>query len=642
MSSLLDSRFPGITQPLPLPPDQDESSLKAYLGGFSLDGAPPAELANYLNEDFRRFVYTLGLVPDRPGQLLEIGANPYFTTILLKRYRRYTIHCTNYFGIDGGGGRQTVRNAEANHEYAFDFMNNNVDVEDIPFDEVFDTILFCEVIEHLVTDPLNALRRIKARLAPGGALVLTTPNVNRLENITKMMAGQNIYDPISGYGVYGRHNREYNKHELYLMLDHLGFDLEALFSSDVHENHADAFYSSEPLAQQILAIPNRIHDLGHGGSGTRLWPLSRKNRPKQFLALVGEDTLFQQTLKRTRKLTTAGSPIVVCSEDHRFTVAEQIQELGIQGASILLEPAARNTAPAIALAAMKASSLNPEAVILVLPADHLIGDEASFVDAVRRAAPLADQGWLVTFGIRPEAPETGFGYIKRATALSDDGFKVAQFVEKPNAETAASYVASGDFDWNSGMFLFKASSFLDELKQHSPSIHEATLKVYASATPDLDFVRFDKEAMVAVPEDSIDYAVMEKTDRAAVVPVSCRWSDIGSWSALWEASDKDANGNATQGDVIAFDTRNTLVRSHDRHMVATVGLDDVVVISTPDATLVAARDKVQHVKQVVDNLSRSGRTEHLAHRQVYRPWGSYDSIDMGERFQVKRIVVKPG
>jgi mannose-1-phosphate guanylyltransferase/mannose-6-phosphate isomerase len=379
-----------------------------------------------------------------------------------------------------------------------------------------------------------------------------------------------------------------------------------------------------------------------GGSGTRLWPLSRKNRPKQFLALVGETTLFQQTVERTLKLDGTAAPIVVCSEDHRFTVAEQLQELGVAGSSILLEPAARNTAPAIALAAMHAHDKDADAILLVLPADHLIGDENSFVAAVKLAVPLATQDWLVTFGIRPEAPETGFGYIKRAEAVSDDGFKVAQFVEKPNAETAAAYVASGDFDWNSGMFLFKASRYLEELEKHSPAIHAATAKVFDTAQPDLDFVRFDEAAMVDVPDDSIDYAVMEKTDRAAVVPVSCRWSDIGSWSALWDASEKDVDGNATNGDVLTLDTRNTLVRTHARHMVATIGLDDVVIVATPDATLVAARDKVQHVKKIVDQLSTAGRGEHLAHRQVYRPWGSYDSIDMGERFQVKRIVVKPG
>jgi mannose-1-phosphate guanylyltransferase/mannose-6-phosphate isomerase len=379
-----------------------------------------------------------------------------------------------------------------------------------------------------------------------------------------------------------------------------------------------------------------------GGSGTRLWPLSRKNRPKQFLAITGDETLFQQTLKRTRQLTSAGAPIVVCSDDHRFTAAEQIQELGIQHASILLEPAARNTAPAIALAALKAISIDPDATILVLPADHLIGNEANFSEAVTAAQPLADDGWLVTFGIRPDAPETGFGYIKREAAISADGYKVAQFVEKPDAETAAAYVASGDYAWNSGMFLFRASRFLEELKAHSPAIHDAAVKVFATATPDLDFVRFDKEAMLAVPEDSIDYAVMEKTDRAAVVPVSCNWSDIGSWSALWEASAKDADGNATDGDVINIDTHNTLVRTHDRHLVATIGLEDIVVVATPDATLVAARSRVQDVKKIVDQLSGAGRGEHLAHREVHRPWGSYDSIDMGQRFQVKRIVVKPG
>ncbi|SEP05669.1 mannose-1-phosphate guanylyltransferase / mannose-6-phosphate isomerase [Luteibacter sp. UNC138MFCol5.1] len=379
-----------------------------------------------------------------------------------------------------------------------------------------------------------------------------------------------------------------------------------------------------------------------GGSGTRLWPLSRKNRPKQFLALVGDTTLFQQTVERTRKLPDTLPPIVVCSEDHRFTVAEQLQELGVDGASILLEPAARNTAPAIALAAMQALQRNDEAVLLVLPADHLIGDETSFVEAVKRATPLAGENWLVTFGIRPEAPETGFGYIRRSESISESGFRVAQFVEKPNVETATRYVESGDFDWNSGMFLFKAARFLEELEKHSPEIHAAAAKVFATAQPDLDFVRFDKSAMTKVPDDSIDYAVMEKTDRAAVVPVSCRWSDIGSWSALWEAADKDADGNAADGDVITLDTRNTLVRTHDRHMVATIGLDDVIVVTTPDATLVASRDEVQHVKKIVDSLSTAGRGEHLAHRQVYRPWGSYDSIDMGERFQVKRIVVKPG
>ncbi|NID04185.1 class I SAM-dependent methyltransferase [Luteibacter jiangsuensis] len=274
MSSAIESRFPGIVQPLPLPPGQDEASLRTWLEGLSLDGAPRAELANYLDEDFRRFVYTLGLVPEKTGRLLEIGANPYFTTVLLKRFRQYDVHCSNYFGVNGGGGRQRVVHTPSGEEFPIDYLNNNVDVEDIPFPGPFDVILFCEVIEHLVSDPLNALRRIKERLAPGGTLILTTPNVNRLENIVRMLAGANIYDPISGYGVYGRHNREYNKHELFLMLDHLGFDLETMFSSDVHENLSDNYYSTERLAEHICSTPNRIHDLGQ-----YIFLRARNNRP---------------------------------------------------------------------------------------------------------------------------------------------------------------------------------------------------------------------------------------------------------------------------------------------------------------------------------------------------------------------------
>jgi SAM-dependent methyltransferase len=274
MSQSLLTSFPDIEQNAKLPPGYTAESLKHYLGAFSLDGAPTAELANYLDEDFLRFVHTLGMVPEARGRLLEIGANPYFTTILLKKFRSYDVHCTNYFGIEGGGSRQTCKNTESGEEFAFDFMNNNVDKEDIPFDGTFDVVLFCEVIEHLVSDPVGALRRIKDKLAQGGALILTTPNVNRLENIAKMMSGQNIYDPISGYGVYGRHNREYNKHELFLMLDHLGFDLEVLFSSDVHENHSNLYYPTERVAKDILATPNRGYDLGQ-----YIFLRARNNRP---------------------------------------------------------------------------------------------------------------------------------------------------------------------------------------------------------------------------------------------------------------------------------------------------------------------------------------------------------------------------
>jgi len=379
-----------------------------------------------------------------------------------------------------------------------------------------------------------------------------------------------------------------------------------------------------------------------GGSGTRLWPISRRNLPKQFLSLTGTDTLFQQTVKRTTALPDTGAPIVVASDDHRFLAAEQLQELKMSEASILLEPMARNTAPAIAVGALRALEKSADALILVLPADHLIGDDRSFHDAVAKARPLAEQGWLVTFGIRPDRPETGFGYIQRGDGLDAHGFKVNQFVEKPKLDVAERYVESGEYDWNSGMFLFRAARYLEELQQHAPTMLEAARAAYAKANVDLDFVRLDGESFAASPSDSIDYAVMEKTSRAAVVPVSCGWSDIGSWDALWLAADKDANGNHTEGDVIALDTTGSLIHSHKRHLVATVGLDDVVVVTTPDATLVARRDRSQDVKRIVDELKAADRTEHDLHRVVRRPWGSYDSLENGDRFQVKRIVVKPG
>lgn len=379
-----------------------------------------------------------------------------------------------------------------------------------------------------------------------------------------------------------------------------------------------------------------------GGSGTRLWPLSRKNLPKQFLPLAGDTSLFQQTVERAGALPDSTSPIVVCSDDHRFLVAEQLQMLGIRDATIMLEPVARNTAPAIALAAMQAMQVDPEAILLVLPADHLIGDTESFGDAVKKALPLAADGWLVTFGIRPDAPETGFGYIRRGNSLGADGFQVEAFVEKPNRDKAESYLQSGQYDWNSGMFLFKAARVLEELRQHAPEMSNKVVETYGGAKPDLDFVRIDKASFEQVPDDSIDYAVMEKTARAAVVPVSCAWSDIGSWTALWGASDKDQDGNHYEGDVLALDTSNSYVRGSDRRLVALLGVDNMVVVDTPDAVLVATRDRAQDVKKIVDMLKAADRPEHLFHRKVYRPWGSYDSIDMGERFQVKRIVVKAG
>ena len=378
-----------------------------------------------------------------------------------------------------------------------------------------------------------------------------------------------------------------------------------------------------------------------GGSGTRLWPVSRKNLPKQFLALAGQGTLFQQAIARTRQLPRVAAPIVVASDDHRFLAADQLLESGIDDATIVLEPLARNTAPAIALGALQAIDRDADAVLLVLPADHLIGDTAAFAAAVEKALPLAEQGWLVTFGIRPDRPETGFGYIHHGDAVGD-GYHVDKFVEKPDLATAQSYVADGGYDWNSGMFLFKASRYLEELAAHAPAMLAAVREAHAKASVDLDFVRIDRDAFARVPDDSIDYAVMEKTRRAAVIPVSCAWSDIGSWSALWQTSAHDAQGNAHEGDTLAIDTRNSLLRSHDRHLLATVGVDDLIVVTTPDATLVAHRDAAQDVKKIVEKLKAAGRSEHSLHRVVHRPWGKYDSLEEGERFQVKRIVVKPG
>ncbi|MFC4764046.1 mannose-1-phosphate guanylyltransferase/mannose-6-phosphate isomerase [Dyella koreensis] len=379
-----------------------------------------------------------------------------------------------------------------------------------------------------------------------------------------------------------------------------------------------------------------------GGSGTRLWPVSRRNLPKQFLSLTGRGTLFQQAVVRTQLLPDVVSPIVIASEDQRFLAAEQLLETSVQDAVIILEPMARNTAPAIALGALQAIERDPEALLLVLPADHLIGDADSFAKGVNLALPAAREGWLVTFGIRPDRPETGFGYIKRAESIGEHTFRVDRFVEKPALATAESYLAEGSYDWNSGMFLFKAARYIEELGQHAPGMLEAVRQAFASARADLDFVRVDAEAFAKVPDSSIDYAIMEKTTRAAVVPVSCDWSDIGSWTALWLAGAKDEHGNHREGDTIAINTRNSLICSHERHLVATVGVEDLLVVTTPDATLVAHRDAAQDVKKVVDQLKAADRSEHSLHRVVHRPWGSYDSLEAGERFQVKRIMVKPG
>lgn len=373
-----------------------------------------------------------------------------------------------------------------------------------------------------------------------------------------------------------------------------------------------------------------------GGSGTRLWPLSRAGYPKQFLALNGEKTMLQQTVERLSKLATA-DPITICNERHRFFVAEQLREIDALG-KILLEPVGRNTAPAIALAALIEKENDP--LFLVLAADHVITDEVSFAETVLKAVPLAEEGRLVTFGILPTEPHTGYGYIKAGEGR-DGAYSVASFNEKPAAKVAARYLSEGGYYWNSGIFLFKASRYLAELEVHRPDIAAACVRATKNISSDLDFVRIDTEAFTACPDDSIDYAVMERTDDAMVVPMDAGWNDIGSWSSLWDISGKDEFGNVTLGDVLLNGTANSLVRADDK-LVAVVGLDDVVVVSTKDATLVANKERVQEAKAIASTLQKKNRSEWEHHREVYRPWGKYDSVDHGERYQVKRITVKPG
>ncbi|WP_284448435.1 mannose-1-phosphate guanylyltransferase/mannose-6-phosphate isomerase [Pseudoxanthomonas mexicana] len=374
-----------------------------------------------------------------------------------------------------------------------------------------------------------------------------------------------------------------------------------------------------------------------GGSGTRLWPLSREAYPKQFLPLAGDDTMVQATWRRVEALADL-APIVVANEEHRFLVAEQLRQVGAPVPAILLEPVGRNTAPAIAAAALQAMAGGADPLLLVLPSDHVVRDAAGFQRAVREASSAAEAGALVTFGIVPDAPETGFGYIQ---AEAGDGLRqVLRFVEKPDAATARSYLDAGGYYWNSGMFLFRASRYLEELARFRPDIVDAVRAAHAGARHDGDFVRLDKDAFGACPSDSIDYAVMEKTADAMVLPVDIGWNDVGSWSALWDVAERDADGNAHHGDVIAVDSRNSY--AYAQRLVALVGVDDIVVVETDDAVLVARKDKVQEVKQVVARLKQEQRSQAVLHREVHRPWGSYDSVDNGGRHQVKRIKVKPG
>ena len=396
-----------------------------------------------------------------------------------------------------------------------------------------------------------------------------------------------------------------------------------------------------------MSANNIIPVIMCGGSGTRLWPLSRAQFPKQFLPLVNDTSMLQDTLARLPSQHQA--PVFICNEDHRFLVAEQVKQTNNTKATILLEPKGRNTAPAVALAALNAMLDNQDALLLVLAADHVIKDKEKFHQAVNVATVAAAQGKLVTFGIVPTHAETGYGYIQKGSKQKaqqgyqheSDTYQVAKFVEKPDIETAQAYLGSGDYLWNSGMFLFKASRYIEELEKFRPDILSACRASMAKVEKDLDFIRPERESFLQCADESIDYAVMEKTEDAIVVPLDAGWSDVGSYSALWEVCQQDAQHNVIKGDVIANDTSNSYLHSQNK-LIATLGVDNLVVIDTPDAVLIANKDKVQNVKEIVNELKAQQRSESTLHREVYRPWGKYDSIDTGERFQVKRITVNPG
>lgn len=379
-----------------------------------------------------------------------------------------------------------------------------------------------------------------------------------------------------------------------------------------------------------------------GGIGSRLWPLSRGKYPKQLLPLVhGELTMLQQTALRTIGVKGLQPPVVVCNEEHRFMVGEQLQQVNQSDATILLEPEGRNTAPAIALAALHVAARDPAEVMVVMPADHVVKDIDGFLRAIQIAKKQAQAGRLVTFGIIPNSPETGYGYIQTGEEFSDGVFRVSDFKEKPSQAVAQQYLDSGDYFWNGGIFVFTAEAYISEIEKYSPDVYTASKLAMQNAHVDLDFLRVDPEAFAKSPSISVDYAVMEKTDKACVVPLDVGWNDVGSWSALWEVSDKDLNGNAVQGDVLLHNTVNSHIYAENK-LVAAVGVADLVIVATDDAVMVASRESAQDVKQIVEQLKDLGRSQALHHRKVYRPWGWYDSIDTGERFQVKRILVNPG
>ena len=377
-----------------------------------------------------------------------------------------------------------------------------------------------------------------------------------------------------------------------------------------------------------------------GGSGTRLWPLSRAQFPKQFLPLVNDSSMLQDTILRVPEVNHTSS-IFICNEEHRFLVAEQVKQLNRSQQTILLEPEGRNTAPAVALAALNILQNQDDALMLVLAADHVIQDVNKFHQAIDVATAAAEHGKLVTFGIVPTHPETGYGYIKQGDINGNGCFSVDKFVEKPNKNIAQEYLDSGNYLWNSGMFLFKASRYIEELKKYRPDILVACQKAMISAKQDLDFLRPKSDEFLQCESESIDYAVMEKTTSAVVVPLDAGWSDVGSYSALWEVSQQDEKNNVLKGDVIAQQTTNSYIHS-DNKLITTLGVDNLVVIDTPDAVLVADKERVQDVKNIVEQLKKEKRSEVQLHREVYRPWGKYDSVDTGERFQVKRITVNAG
>jgi mannose-1-phosphate guanylyltransferase / mannose-6-phosphate isomerase len=381
-----------------------------------------------------------------------------------------------------------------------------------------------------------------------------------------------------------------------------------------------------------------------GGSGSRLWPLSRAQYPKQFLPLAGERSLFQETVLRLSRSKGARAPLIITNNDHRFIVEEQLADIDIEPLAIILEPVGRNTAPAATVAALKIQEIDAGGIMVLLPSDHVISGEERFHNDLDQAVQTAVSGKLVTFGIQPDHPETGYGYIRKGPALTEttDCYEVSAFVEKPNLETAVKYLQSGDYFWNSGMFVFSANSFLEELDQFQPEIIERCRAAMTTARTDLGFLRLDEKIFADLPTISIDYAVMEKTTKAAVVLARFGWSDVGAWSSLWDVTDKDENGNARSGEVLMRDVQNSYVRSEGKQLVTVIGVEDMVVVSTDDALLVSPRDRAAETRELVEQLSEARRTEAVQPRRVHRPWGTYEDVDQDHRFRVKRIIVKPG